>query len=208
MAEIETDLPPLKKAPRADFKEPALPAFQRKRGRHDDVISSDPPLFSSDDLPEAVENYTSDRPKRLRQGPWWTDAPNHQDQLVIRVGPKKKKREFTRNFDSGVWMGSDGTENSEEDQAVGAQSLEPSAAQVDYPGHFDEPSGDQGVLQNTQPSQDTSEPPPEYQKQLRPLELGEYLDKSGQESADRMVQKCVETGKEDVDLSSVKLSPL
>lgn len=116
MAEIVADLPPLRRNPILDFKAPALPTLPRKRARQDDVISSDPPLFSSDDLPEAAENYASERPKRLRQRPWWGGGSIDQVPLESLSGPRKKKRELTRNFDSGVFMGSEGTEVSEEEQ--------------------------------------------------------------------------------------------
>ena len=102
-----------------DVEDPALPPpfragqrpqvvhIGRKRSR-DDVLStsSDPPLFSSDDLPPALENYGTSRIKRQYQGPWW--SAQGQSTATRRNGGK---REFKRNMDSAVWMGSDDTES-------------------------------------------------------------------------------------------------
>src|SRR5256885_1347584 len=98
MADADLELPPLQRRPGP------VPPFPRKRGRQDDVISSDPPLFSSDDLPEAAENYESIRPKTILVGPWWSDGKKTMGEA------RKKKRKFKRNLDSGVLMASEGTE--------------------------------------------------------------------------------------------------
>jgi hypothetical protein len=68
--------------------------------------SSEPPLFSSDDDPDAadVSNYESPRYKRKRVGPWWmTELP---------LG-KELKAKISRNYDSGVWMASDISDSSD-----------------------------------------------------------------------------------------------
>jgi hypothetical protein len=199
MAEVNIALPPVKRTPAPDFKEPALPGHPRKRARHDDVISSDPPLFSSDDLPEAAENYSSERPKRLREGPWWTDV----SQPAGTIGPRKKKRQFTRNLDSGIWMGSEGTEYSEEDQLrEESERLEAAAADgVDRLSEGELPVAEQALLQILELSQGAPEASSEYQENIVISNLGELLETQGQYSADRIVQSCVESGKEDVDLS-------
>ncbi|KAK6580527.1 hypothetical protein PZA11_006763 [Diplocarpon coronariae] len=77
-------------------------------------VSSDPAIFSSDDDPSA-ENYTTQerRGKRKYRGPWYMQRPAEpeaESQGSIEVGPKKTKRPFERQFDSGVFMGSDGTD--------------------------------------------------------------------------------------------------
>ncbi|KAL8649677.1 MAG: hypothetical protein Q9226_005475 [Calogaya cf. arnoldii] len=84
---------------------PLLPADTRKRSLEDESIgnSSDTPLFSSDDHPASAENYLEPHSKRQRKGPWWGSRSETQE-LIIR---NKSKREFKRNIDSGVWMGSD-----------------------------------------------------------------------------------------------------
>ncbi|OQE28886.1 hypothetical protein PENSTE_c003G00203 [Penicillium steckii] len=80
----------------------------RRFSRFDDRSSqpsSDPALFSSDDIPASgVENYnapvTGAGRKRRYRGTWWGEQV--QD-------PKRKRADFKekRNVDSGVWMGSD-----------------------------------------------------------------------------------------------------
>ena len=87
--------------------------YGRKRSR-DDVLStsSDPPLFSSDDLQPALENYGPSRKKRQYRGPWW--SAKEQRTNARKIGGK---REFKRNLDSAVWMGSDDTESGQESEA-------------------------------------------------------------------------------------------
>ncbi|KAL8803724.1 MAG: hypothetical protein Q9182_002999 [Xanthomendoza sp. 2 TL-2023] len=82
--------------------DPILP--DRKRSFEDDQFgnSSDTPLFSSDDHPASFENYQEPHRKRQRKGPWWVFQ--NGETSPVRT---KSKREFTRNVDSGVWMGSD-----------------------------------------------------------------------------------------------------
>ncbi|KAJ5933381.1 hypothetical protein N7454_005710 [Penicillium verhagenii] len=67
--------------------------------------SSDPALFSSDDIPASgLENYNAPAMgagrKRRYRGTWWGEQ---------MIDPKRKRADFKekRNFDSGVWMGSD-----------------------------------------------------------------------------------------------------
>ncbi|KAJ5266741.1 hypothetical protein N7478_009549 [Penicillium angulare] len=91
----------------------------RRFSRFDDRSSqpsSDPALFSSDDIPASgLENYhagvtTGGGRKRRYRGTWWGEQV---------VDPKRKRADFKekRNVDSGVWMGSDES---------GAESLLPS----------------------------------------------------------------------------------
>ncbi|KAL8882915.1 MAG: hypothetical protein Q9192_007502, partial [Flavoplaca navasiana] len=77
----------------------------RKRILEDESIgnSSDTPLFSSDDHPASAEDYLEPHSKRQRKGPWWCSRPETQELIVHN----KSKRDFKRNFDSGIWMGSD-----------------------------------------------------------------------------------------------------
>ena len=68
--------------------------------------SSDPALFSSDDIPASgLENYNAsvtggNGRKRRYRGTWWGEQV---------VDPKRKRADFKekRHVDSGVWMGSD-----------------------------------------------------------------------------------------------------
>lgn len=68
--------------------------------------SSEPPLFSSDDPLDAEEaiNYISPRFKRKRIGPWWEAEPS--ETLHIPKKPRQP-RNLSRNYDSGVWLPSD-----------------------------------------------------------------------------------------------------
>ena len=76
------------------------------------ATSSDPPLFSSDDVPSAAENYTQPRSKRQRKGPWWSGSQENQP------SHRRKRGGYTRNIDSAVWMGSDATEESVDSQGT------------------------------------------------------------------------------------------
>ena len=88
----------------------AAPSFRKARrlSRFDDRSSqpsSDPALFSSDDIPASgLENYHAQTSgagrKRRYRGTWWGEQV---------VDPKRKRAEFKekRHVDSGVWMGSD-----------------------------------------------------------------------------------------------------
>ncbi|KAJ6092771.1 hypothetical protein N7486_008060 [Penicillium sp. IBT 16267x] len=80
----------------------------RRLSRFDDRSSqpsSDPALFSSDDIPASgLENYhapaTGAGRKRRYRGTWWGEQV---------IDSKRKRGDFKekRNVDSGVWMGSD-----------------------------------------------------------------------------------------------------
>lgn len=89
----------------------------RKRVRRDNAAqlfanSSDPAVFSSDDDP-ALDNYVQGRRKKRYIGAWYAQHPasgdSFEDDVRGRAAPKKK-RTLERQFDSGVWMGSDGTD--------------------------------------------------------------------------------------------------
>lgn len=85
--------------------------LSRKRVRLSDPISSDPALFSSDDDPSA-DNYTGERRKTKYRGPWFCQQPasDSVSESPENILPTKRKRKLERQFDSGVWLGSDGTD--------------------------------------------------------------------------------------------------
>jgi hypothetical protein len=104
----------------------------RKRARYSPPASSDPPIFSSDDDPSA-DNYTQERCKRVFRGPWYrhrtTPESVFSNHITDDRDSKKTKRTFERQFDSGVWLGSDGTDI---DEAIeGLESV--SCATADLP---------------------------------------------------------------------------
>lgn len=87
-------------------------------------ISSDPAIFSSDDDPSA-DNYTQERRKKKFRGPWYHQRPASEAGSVDSHEPehKKGKRRFERQFDSGVFMGSDGTDMDLEEFEDGPTAL-------------------------------------------------------------------------------------
>ncbi|KAI8951785.1 hypothetical protein F4801DRAFT_262578 [Xylaria longipes] len=95
---------------------PAQPLFSN---------SSDPALFSSDDDPH-IDNYLNGPHRKKRYvGSWFQQMPTSSDSTFCEaVEPQPKpKRTFERQWDSGVWMGSDGSVELDEDFTPG---MEPS----------------------------------------------------------------------------------
>lgn len=79
--------------------------------------SSDPAVFSSDDDPH-VDNYTNGRHRKKRYvGSWFQQMPTSSDSTFGEAAEPqpKPKRTFERQWDSGVWMGSDGSIDADED---------------------------------------------------------------------------------------------
>ncbi|KAI1778929.1 hypothetical protein F4818DRAFT_234044 [Hypoxylon cercidicola] len=79
--------------------------------------SSDPAVFSSDDDPH-LENYTQGRHRKRRYvGSLFQQHPASSDSTFSEA-PRplpKAKRTFARQLDSGVWMGSDNSVDTEDD---------------------------------------------------------------------------------------------
>ncbi|TGO66810.1 hypothetical protein BOTNAR_0053g00020 [Botryotinia narcissicola] len=77
--------------------------------------SSDPPIFSSDDDP-SVEKYSQKRTRRKQKfrGPWFDQQlasdSAFEDEPLDRKVPIRNKRTLNKKVDSGVFMGSDGTD--------------------------------------------------------------------------------------------------
>ncbi|KAH6854894.1 hypothetical protein B0I37DRAFT_350152 [Chaetomium sp. MPI-CAGE-AT-0009] len=129
--------------------EPTLPTLppplpvddRRKRRRKADSpptqssTSSDPAFFSSDDDP-ALDNYHHGRRKKRYVGTWFDQQPASSDSAMGEETlpsyppprrnrpPQPKKREFRRQLDSGVWMGTEGSITDTDDSF----DLEPAAA--------------------------------------------------------------------------------
>ncbi|KAI0172893.1 hypothetical protein GGR52DRAFT_580523 [Hypoxylon sp. FL1284] len=95
---------------------------RRKRGRGGTLTpafnnSSDPAVFSSDDDPH-VDNYTQGRHRKKRYvGSWFQQHPVSSDSTFSEAPQPlpKPKRILERQLDSGVWMGSDGSVDTEDD---------------------------------------------------------------------------------------------
>lgn len=106
----EVPLPPLRsvrhrspaKSPEHLFRKPKRLSSRLSQSS---LPSSDPALFSSDDIPSSsLENYDGQQVehsrKRRYRGTWWGEMAKEV---------KRKRADFKekRNMDSGVWMGSD-----------------------------------------------------------------------------------------------------
>lgn len=118
--EDEPDLPRLARISETDTL-PANPT--RKRVRHGSfaALSSDPAIFSSDDDPSA-DNYSRQRNKKKFRGPWYRQVlaseTNSPHELDGSEPVKKTDRKFERKYDSGVFLGSDGTDLDEVIEAI------------------------------------------------------------------------------------------
>jgi hypothetical protein len=94
--------------------DPNTESFSKTRKRvrlSSPPISSDPAIFSSDDDPSADNYHTQERRKKKFRGPWYRQrpAPDEGSQDSLEES-KRSKRKLERQFDSGVFMGSDGTD--------------------------------------------------------------------------------------------------
>ncbi|KAE8146336.1 hypothetical protein BDV25DRAFT_162713 [Aspergillus avenaceus] len=153
--------------------------------------SSDPALFSSDDIPASgLENYhapvASGNRKRRYRGTWWGEMVKD---------PKRKRADFKekRHVDSGVWMGSDES---------GADSLLPSEA-----SHWGEEllrdttnlvMGKGGDL----PMPDYSEGQTQSQVWAQRPGLRKAAEPREHQVARTIVNDCLERGQDSVDLSN------
>jgi len=91
---------------------PSHALFANKKRERDECLpsSSDAPLFSSDDLPaSSAENYTRHRHKRQHRRAWYEEEDKCVEHVIRRspVKTPRAKGPFTRNYDSGIWLGSD-----------------------------------------------------------------------------------------------------
>ena len=75
--------------------------------------SSDPAVFSSDDDP-GLDNYVDGRRKRRYKGTWFRQLPMSGDSTFgddDKAPKAQTKRTLARQYDSGIYMGSDATED-------------------------------------------------------------------------------------------------
>ncbi|OAP57530.1 hypothetical protein AYL99_08268 [Fonsecaea erecta] len=197
----EPDLPPLSRSTRATdihAHSRLAPPLVRKRTYSDHdyepaAVSSDPALFSSDETAPGAENYVSGkRKKRTFRGSWWD---RHPAEPGTRTG-LREKRQFRRNFDSGIFMGSE----SEEPLSSDSVTIE------------------EEFLRDVREDKDNN-------VQAGPftfgLEEGDHIQPRRKHASGAMIQipkehevvceiikQCLDHGKEDVDLSSLALSSL
>ena len=88
---------------------PSRPAvLTRKRTREDYLVdddlppsatSSDPALFSGDEATPGLESYQSKRKRKMFSGSWYEHS--------AKARKEDRRREFKRNVDSGIFMGSE-----------------------------------------------------------------------------------------------------
>ncbi|KAJ5247829.1 hypothetical protein N7468_002812 [Penicillium chermesinum] len=172
----------------ASFR-PRLPRFDDQSSQP----SSDPALFSSDDIPASgLENYNAPVSngtgrKRRYRGTWWGEQV---------IDPKRKRANFKekRHLDSGVWMGSDES---------GADSLLSS----------DGPAWGEDLLKTTF----TSKPPQgpsllsskvsASTQSLLPVPILKAPDEPEEHRIARStVHNCLEKGEETIDLGEAPIS--
>jgi hypothetical protein len=190
----EVELPPLPTSQASPRKYP-LSLLRRKRSRSEyelePATSSDPALFSSDEPAPSAELYSAKRRKDKWRGTWWGERS--------RAEAAKEKRLFKRSYDSGIWMGSEGTESSLEDEFLDEQRR--NVTQDSF-------------LRESGKSPDDADAPPEHSATAPSRRvIGQRVDWSPQleprtvadnaylVGARTVIQTCVEAGKEDVDLS-------
>ncbi|KAI9690647.1 MAG: hypothetical protein M1820_009954 [Bogoriella megaspora] len=164
---------------------PELPINPRplKRSRitiDDGNISSDP-VFSSDGPDPSCEDYAAPgRSKRQYRGPWW-DSRRH------------RRQPFARNKDSGIYMASDTTEDSETSLGLLPDGWDYGGMQLDLSKNLQPRSEELPSLpnQSSQPSIPSSQQLP-----------------ANEAHAWGIVQHCVESNRELVDLANIELETI
>ena len=191
----EFELPPLRRLP--DSTRPPRPAvLTRKRTREEYLVdddfppsatSSDPALFSGDDVAPGLESYQSKRKRKMFTGSWYEHS--------AKARKEDRRREFKRNVDSGIFMGSDGETPSSDsigslEEALIQDQLRKEDEEVETQPTFIRPwmsshTSKTGLLFSTKPAT-----PPEHGLVMQ------------------TVRHCLDEGIEDVDLASQGLSSL
>ena len=187
----------------------------------DALPSSDPAYFSSDDIANAcAENYTVERKKRRYRGSWWEHHHQyHHDHALARVhheivtgdgeiSVKKQQQQqqqpkskgFSRNFDSGVWMGSDDSEEQFDDRGLQEGEKEENArSNFSFSQNKDEFFGDFKAL-----SDFNGERKQHVLKESKGVghigQRGEELS-AEEKFASEIIASCLEHGNTSVDLS-------
>ncbi|KAN0068874.1 hypothetical protein V8E54_013043 [Elaphomyces granulatus] len=187
------------------FQKPARPS--RSSTRFDDLSSlpsSDPALFSSDDIPaSSLENYnalgTSATRKRRYRGTWWGEMA--RDARKKRVDFKEK-----RHIDSGVWMGSD-----ESSEFALSMSEDVSLSREEFLRTTNGPSTSEGPANVLLTGDDARAIDPEdkcyprYGQLYRPRAI---LEPKEHELARSIVNDCLEKGQDSIDLSGSGLGSI
>ncbi|KAK1750213.1 CCR4-NOT transcription complex subunit 6-like-B [Echria macrotheca] len=180
--------PTLPRLPGPPHRASAIGGYGRKRGRGPLApaataacfsTSSDPAVFSSDDDP-ALDNYIHGRRKKRYVGSWYDQQPASSDSALgddTRSIPlPKPKRQLRRQLDSGVWL-SQGDEIDPDDVLDEVIELDSPRPRLLLPGG-------------------TMAPPPQPTNFRYPAE---------EERAIEIIEDCIESGKEMVDLTHLNL---
>ncbi|KAM4063841.1 leucine rich repeat domain-containing protein [Hirsutella rhossiliensis] len=119
--------PSLPRLPAVSWDEPSQRFSNNPRKRNlpsakassPSLNSSDPAVFSSDDDP-GLDNYVEGRKKKRYIGSWFQQQPASSDSAFgdAMPAPKPAKRRLARQVDSGVFLGSDGTDNEDMMEAL------------------------------------------------------------------------------------------
>ncbi|KAL4808813.1 hypothetical protein BDV18DRAFT_133235 [Aspergillus unguis] len=188
----------------------------RRLSRFDDLSSqpsSDPALFSSDDIPASgLENYHatvsgSGSRKRRYRGTWWGEMVKDKD-------VKRKRADFKdkRLVDSGVWMGSD-----DRDSLAGSMSGFGSAPESGFLGSEDVgPSWGEDLIPDHERDQSRTQEHREQEQHQdeamsRPVRLpvragfGRVEESKEHQVARAIVNDCLERGLDSVDISNGNL---
>jgi len=179
-----------------DFELPPLPTgppFRRKRTRSitslDPATSSDPALFSSDEQAPSAEDYACKRRKKQYPGTWWGER------LRKNNAGEHSERQFRRNFDSGIFMGSEGSSFGSS-SGLEDELIEDQRKKQEENGDEDEDSFDWMTrLRRRGSKKETGKLP--KPKLVSPQE----------QRVRSIMNKCLEYGREDVDFSYVVARP-
>ena len=154
----------------------SIPGRSRKRQLSDYGSLSSDPLFS-EGTSEAEEEYGGERRdrKRLVRGPWWNLSKSPRRSLRQRMA----KRERMRNLDSGVWLGSDLSDESVDSTLSSQERM--ATLEVEDRSNLLVPHALQDKQQH--------------------LSAAENL-------ASKAITRCLETGQESIDLTDLNLSEL
>ncbi|KKY24761.1 putative leucine rich repeat domain protein [Phaeomoniella chlamydospora] len=204
--DVEVDLPPFPPASSLSTFERSTrhvkPALGRKRTWDPNdafANSSDPAVFSSDDYQSgSLEDYaTKRRRKHQWRGTWWGEKSKrlsfNSSQSCVRRGTMantKTQREFKRNYDSGIFMGSEGTDSSFDDEFLEHNKVKEGS----LPGSGEKIYG----LDAQEVPQGTSLHGGDSGPRVSGLEMSTIVS-SG--NAKDIIQRCLEEGREDIDLS-------
>ena len=188
----DPELPPLPQQSASRSRPAVLTRKRTLEDYNDDIpmsaASSDPALFSGDENVPGAEDYSIKRKKKVYSGSWF----NHR----MKANREDKEREFQRNYDSGIFMGS---ENSEPPSSDSIGSLEDELIHDQRKMELDLQTTPKAQASKSRPLLRSSSLPFRHDKPDIPPQHGAVI---------YIVQLCLDKGQESVDLSSMSLTSL